>query len=82
MSMFHPQYPGKRNWFVRSEFCRVVQKPAVISALASGLLYLSHPTLAARVRAWGCCHNRKSWSFRAAPIFFLVPDRSERDCPF
>ena len=63
MSMFHPQYPGKRNWFVRSEFCRVVQKPAVISALASGLLNLSHPTLAARVSTSRSCQEETiRWS--------------------
>ena len=33
---------------------------AVISALASGLLYLSHPTLAARVSNSRSCHGTKS----------------------
>ena len=33
-------------------------KPAAISALASGLLYLSHPKLAARVSTSGSCHKR------------------------
>src|ERR1700737_1314029 len=39
-------------------------KPAVISALASGLLYLSHPTLAARVsisRSCRYCCKSPKW---------------------
>jgi hypothetical protein len=36
----------------------VGSSPAVISALASGLLHLSHPTLAARISTSRLCQER------------------------
>ena len=36
---------------------KIGSKPAVISALAPGLLYLSQPTLAVRVGTWRSCQG-------------------------
>jgi hypothetical protein len=48
-------------WEARGEIPRAYSaKPAVISALASGLLYLSHPTLVTRVGTSRSCQCTKS----------------------
>src|ERR1700738_4308956 len=57
-----------------------VKNPAVISALASGPLYLSHPTLAARVSTSGSCrYCCKSPKLPGAD--FLAVKKSDRRPP-
>src|ERR1700730_16563284 len=62
-----------KNWRPSTNAARVRlgSKPAVISALASGLLYLSHPTLAARVsisRSCRYCCKSPQWAGANLPL--------------
>src|ERR1700738_4831970 len=51
---------AKSSARLRTRSCTAAlwSKPAVISALGLGLLYPSHPTLAARVSTSPLCHDR------------------------